>query len=79
MKFSIKQYFWNIWISIDQFGNVLLGGDPDETISSRSGKTEHKSRVAYWLCRALHLLDPNHCKDAIEHDEGKEAAWKEKQ
>ena len=71
----MKRYLWNIFIGLDQLGNVLIGGDPDETISSRSGKIQHKSKLAYWLCRALHVLDPNHCRDSIEHDEGKNASW----
>jgi hypothetical protein len=34
----MKQYIWNIAIALDQLGNVLTGGVPDETISSRMGK-----------------------------------------
>jgi hypothetical protein len=35
---DMKQYIWNILISIDQFFNTIFGGYPDETISSRMGK-----------------------------------------
>ncbi len=71
----IKKYVINLLISIDQFFNTLLGGFPDETISSRAGKwiranSQAKGGVFYWLCRALHMIDPNHCLDAIEEDEG---------
>lgn len=34
----MKKYFYNILIGIDQLVNAILGGDPDETISSRLGK-----------------------------------------
>ena len=34
----MNKYLFNILISIDQFGNTLLGGNPDETISSRCAK-----------------------------------------
>jgi hypothetical protein len=73
----IKRYFVNLLIAIDQLGNTIIGGDPDETISSRAGKNitvraRERRGGWYWLCRALHVLDPNHCKDAIEHDEGSE-------
>lgn len=34
----MKKYLYNILIGIDQLVNALLGGDPDETISSRLGK-----------------------------------------
>ena len=30
-------YLVNFFVSIDQFGNVLAGGNPDNTISSRVG------------------------------------------
>jgi hypothetical protein len=34
----MKLYFWRILISLDQLMNVLLGGNEDETMSSRMGK-----------------------------------------
>lgn len=34
----VKKYIWNLLISIDQLCNTILGGDPDETMSSRMGK-----------------------------------------
>ena len=66
------KYIWNILIAIDQLFNAILGGDPDETISSRAGKQQHKRLWAKWLCWILNKLDTNHCKDAIEEDEGKD-------
>jgi len=69
----LKKYLINVLISFDQLANTLLGGDPDETISSRAGKKQRKGKLAYWLCRALHWIDKDHCKDAIEKDEGKDS------
>lgn len=82
MKELVK-WFWNILISIDQFINVLLSpilnyllnpvhrfGYPDETLSSVFGKNKKQCKMCYWICRALHLLDKNHCDDSIESDEG---------
>jgi len=51
----IKKYFINLAISIDQLVNTILGGYPDETISSRAGKwvranSQAKGGVWYWLC-----------------------------
>jgi len=68
----IKKYFWNILVSLDQFVNTLLGGDPDETISSRMGKAikEGRCRGCYIICRILHLFDSSHCMKSIEEDEG---------
>ena len=77
----MRRWAINILLGIDQLGNCILGGDPDETISSRLGKLKRKhggripwsrpvSKVIDFL---LEKIDPNHCTDAIEHDEGSEA------
>ena len=68
---GIKKYIWNLLISIDQLGNTILGGDPDETISSRTGKLMHKRRWAKWLAAFLDLFEKDHAQKAIEKDEGK--------
>jgi len=78
---NIGKWLLNILISIDQLGNTIAGGDPDETISSRLGKLKVKhggkipwrrpvSKMIDW---GLDKIDPNHSIDAIEEDEGKEA------
>jgi hypothetical protein len=78
---TLGKWILNILISIDQFGNTILGGDPDETISSRLGKMKEKyggsipwyrplSKIVDY---GLDKIDPNHSIDAIEHDEGTEA------
>ena len=76
----VGRYFWNILIAIDQLFNAFLAGDPDETMSSRLGKWRRKYpkgtwrwNVAYTICMALHFLDPHHCRESIEEDEGKDA------
>jgi hypothetical protein len=71
----IKQMGFNMLISIDQFGNVVLLGDPDETISSRCGRA-HNSGRAIWFARVMrrfvdklfHVLlgEKNHCVNAVE-------------
>lgn len=66
----MRTYFWNILVSIDQFINTLLYGNPDETISSRAAKARNAGR--WWgciFCRLIDKLDPNHCDDTIEIDE----------
>ena len=78
---TIGKWALNILISLDQFGNTILGGDPDETISSRLGKMKTKyngsipwyrplSKIIDW---GLDRIDPDHSIDAIEHDEGSNA------
>jgi len=75
MKQALKtlgKYLLNVLIAIDQLGNAILLGHPDETISSRAAKRSH---IWGWhqLGRFLEWIDPGHLKDAIELDEGKDA------
>ena len=66
-----QEWMKNIAIGIDQLGNAILRGDPDETISSRSAKARNNGKI--WgcvLCRLLDWLDPNHCNNSLEVDEG---------
>lgn len=60
----------NVLIGLDQFANTLIGGAPDETISSRAARSrERGERWGRWLCAGLDWLDPGHCKDAKETEE----------
>lgn len=75
---KVVTYILNILIGIDQLANAILFGDPDETLSSRFGKWmrddekgSFRYRLAYIICRTIHLFDKQHCEDAIEDDEGK--------
>lgn len=70
----MKRYFWNILIAIDQLGNAVRGGDPDETISSAAGKAQQKGkRWACILCRMLNWFEKDHCLKSIDLTEGKDA------
>lgn len=68
-----SRYARNLLVAHDQAGNALLGGDPDETISSVLGKRQHTCAFCSWLCQLLHRIDPRHCKNSIEADEGKDS------
>ncbi len=59
--------------------NILLAapkgsfGYPDETLSSVLGKlrlAQEGNWLAVLLYKLLNKLDPNHCEDSIERDEG---------
>ena len=67
-------YLWNVLIGLDQFGNTLLGGHPDETISSRMGKYVVRGRglVPCVICKLLDVItrQKDHCIKSIESDEG---------
>lgn len=74
----MKRYIHGLLIGLDQFGNTLFGGNPDETISSRVGRAALRgSRLGRIL---EHLIDnlfewlgepPQHCLRNIEWDEWK--------
>lgn len=68
----MKRYFWNFLIAIDQLINTILGGDPDETVSSRMGKRVIKKncKVCKAICRILNFFEKDHCYKSIEKDEG---------
>ncbi|KKN84445.1 hypothetical protein LCGC14_0289070 [marine sediment metagenome] len=67
-------YFRKILISIDQLFNTILGGWPDETISSRLGKKAREgnpwAKYACWLIGKVFFHNTRHCSEAIEEDEG---------
>ena len=57
---------WVLAVSHDQLANAALGGDPDETVSSRAGRA--RSRGRWWgciLCSVLDRLDRDHCSRSI--------------
>ena len=80
----MKNYLTNTLIALDQLGNALAGGNPDNTISGRTG---HFARVAtgsqglFWRTMervidwAFYPLDgPNHCQQALAND-SQEDLW----
>lgn len=75
MVSNCKDWLINILLGIDQLGNTIVGGDPDETISSRLGRLKIRCGgqipwgrypVARLLDICLDKIDKNHCVDAIE-------------
>lgn len=50
----ILKYIFNIFLSFDQFINTLLAGHPDETLSSRLGRTKGDERYMFvYLLRII--------------------------
>jgi hypothetical protein len=68
----VKRYIWNLLISLDQLMNTILGGFPDETMSSRMGKHVAKKDCPFcnFVCKFLNLFQKDHCVKSIESDEG---------
>ena len=65
-------YLKNILVSIDQLLNTILGGFPDETLSSRAYKLRILHRE-FWesnLINCLFFWQKDHCKENVEKDEG---------
>ena len=72
-NYTVWKHFINILIAIDRVLNAIIAGNPSQTISSRAGRwvrdnSEVKGGFWRWLCRALYILDKNHCRDAINGD-----------
>ena len=79
----MKQYLFNILIWIDQGLNTITGGDPDETVSSRLGKSHRGdfgqtifliTLLPWFIVNCLfYVFDGwGHCEQSIEEDEGKQ-------
>jgi hypothetical protein len=78
-----SQYTKNVFIGVDQLLNAIIGGDPDETISSRLGKAHRGQygRLLYWGTYVFWLITNiiwfpwdgwGHCEQSIEEDEGED-------
>lgn len=75
-------YLENFFVSIDQLGNVLAGGNPDNTISSRIGfYTKHNTENVPWQWLLFEKIinftfwpidGDNHCHEAFHNDAGED-------
>lgn len=71
-------YFENVLVSIDQLGNALCGGNPDNTISARVGyfSAVNRNATKYFWKTLERVIDftfwpvdgPHHCLQAFEAD-----------
>lgn len=85
MKY-IYQYIFNLALAYDQLVNVILFGDPDDSISGRCGRAMASGKPKWWVPYLaahvdwifLHLFNQiDHCKDSIEEGEKYEKElWK---
>lgn len=70
----ILRYLLNLLVLLDQAGNTLAGGSPNETISERAAKARNAGKE--WgclLCKALNWVKPGHCDDALTSTIGDDA------
>ena len=74
----ILRYLLNWLILLDQAGNTLAGGSPNETISERAAKARNEGKE--WgclLCRVLNWINPGHCDNALTSTIGDDAVIKD--
>lgn len=63
-------YIRRLLIAVDQLLNAVLGGWPDETLSSRAWRWELDG-VRSWpraIIDALFFLEVNHCRESYESE-----------
>ena len=78
-KTKFGKYMKNLFVAHDQLLGAYIGKDPDETISSDTGKAVvggYAGIIRKSLSKVLDYIDPGHCQEAIEIDEGKDELWK---
>lgn len=71
---GVGRYLLNLLILLDEAGNTLAGGSPNETISERAAKARATGRR--WgcvLCRFLGWVNPGHCDRALTSTIGDDA------
>ena len=74
---AIKSWAYNLLIGIDQFGNSIMLGSYEETISSRLGRAQLSGKAAWYAKYAQIAVDfvmecwgeDNHCINAIKPGE----------
>jgi hypothetical protein len=74
----LTDYGFNLSYSVDQLANAFWLGEPDETISSRTGRALKSKRYKWWVPYFGKLVDflayvfakdKNHVRTSIEQDE----------
>jgi hypothetical protein len=68
----MKKYLKNVLLGLDMFGNTLINGHPDETISARSGRAAEEGKL--WgkvVSGVLNRAQKNHTTGAIQSDENR--------
>lgn len=74
----LKQYVYNVGLALSQLVSCLLGGDPDESICSRSARGANYPLCRYVLLPLLNGImgSPDHCQNSMEPDEDfKKEIW----
>lgn len=72
----VQKFAKNVLLSIDQFGNVLLLGDADETISARCYRRGVLEKSKSWgifgkFVDTLFWFEPEHTKQAYHAEQSR--------
>lgn len=66
---AIGWYWFNVWVAIDQLATAILGGWPDETLSSYAWRLEKQGKFfGFWrpVIDALFFWQEDHCFNAMK-------------
>ena len=74
-----QRYALDVWLGFDKFINAAMGGDHEETISSRLGKSIYHNSPSVFFTRridkvvasCLDVVDPDHCLKSIDWSVGR--------
>jgi len=74
---ALKFWMYNLLLSVDQFGNTILLGSIEETISSRLGRAQLSKRAKWYAVIAQKKVDfifglfgqKDHCINAVKFGE----------
>lgn len=56
-KSKLIQFSFNLFLGLDQLVNVLLLGDPDDSISGRCGRAISSGKPKWWVKPLAKLID----------------------
>ena len=72
MACRVCLYLHQLGVALDRTANAVLGGSPEQTLSSRFGRAARKElRWAVVACAILGFVfrDPGHCEASIVEDD----------
>jgi len=67
----MRTYLVNILIALDQLGTTLVGGWPDETLSSYAWRLHLQGKPMGWTHRVINAIfwwQSNHCRGAYRDE-----------
>lgn len=63
----MKAWLSGVLLGLDQFGNAVFGGSPDETISSRVGRLRDRHKLGRIVDGALGKIESDHGIKSLEY------------